>query len=366
MKITIAQRLHPFSHLPGAACLLPKSHWQVEVFPALLRFSSLANASEQIDLKLSIPGPMDGFTAEMDLERGVILVFGMTAQGYLRYQIQRHPDGISLVFEKLPKGGITCFYVQKGICYEMKEKQALLLPVAKESSLPSVPQERLSLGMHKAQDWDLICRRKDLKEVFPLWLRLGQMTPNMLQEIPSMGTFRLLLDCKEAIEKKETLRVIPLFEQLFQTAFSGICVPRLFDEKHQGILPDDSVPTTLSPLAILTLGSQLIRSLFFQETEGGLKILPFLPSAFAAGRFVDIITEKGEKISFEWAKHRLNKMVLHTAAARSVVLQFPKQTRSLRLRTARTEKGKVIAVNDGYAELALKANQVLFLDRFER
>jgi hypothetical protein len=366
MKITIAERLHPFSHLPGVFCLLPKSEWQVEVFPALLRFSSLADASKQMDVKLSIPGPMQGFTAEVDLERGVVLVFGMTAQGYLRYQIHRQPDGISIAFEKLPKGGIVCACVQKSIHYEIKEKQTLLLPIPEEHLLPRVPEERLSLGMHKAQDWDLICRRQDLKEIFPLWLRLGQMTPHISQEIPSIGTFRLLAACQEAVANKETLRICPLFEQLFQTAFAGICVPHLTDEKHQGILPDDNIPSTLSALPILTLGGKLIRSLFFQEMEGGWKILPFLPSEFAAGRFVDIVTEKGEKISFEWAKHRLNKVVLHAAAERSVVLELPKQTRSLRLRTARTQKGKVVTVNDGYVGLALKANQILFLDRFER
>jgi hypothetical protein len=48
------------------------------------------------------------------------------------------------------------------------------------------------------------------------------------------------------------------------------------------------------------------------------------------------------------------------------ILEFPKQVRSLRLRTARTQKGKVIPVNDGYAELTLKGTQVLFLDRFEK
>ncbi len=366
MNIEIAKRLRPHSHVPGVRCLLPLSWWSVEVFPTLLRFQSLNDPEKQLQIVLTLAGPIEGFTAEVDLEKGAIRVFGMTQVGYVRYQIRQQSDGIALEFEKLPKGEIECLNVETETYHFITEKQSLVLGSPERSPSPAPTEERLSLGIHKAQDWELIRRRTDLKEIFPIWLRAGGLTPPpSVPPIPT-GTLRQLSQCQEAIEKGESQRICPLFLLLFRTAFSGICVPRVQDEDFQGILPFEEIALTVSPLPLLTLGAALIRSLFFEEKASTWKFLPCLPSDFPAGRFVGIVARHGERIQFEWAKHRLRKVVIHTAEERDVVLQFPKSIRSLRLKTARTQKGKILSVSDGYAELHLKAHQVLFLDRFEK
>jgi hypothetical protein len=366
MKIEIAERLHPFSHLPGIKCLLPLSWWQVEVFPAGLQFQSLVDPNHKMQVSLSVSGPVEEFTAEVDLEKGAIRVFGMTQKGYLRYQIRRQPDGIALEFEKLPSGGIECVDHHSEQRYPMSEKHTVLLKVPREHPSHPLSLERLSLGMHKAQDWELICRRKDLKEIFPIWLRAGQLTPPDQQTIVNAGTLRQLVLCQEAIGKRNAPHIGSLFLLLFRTAFSGISAPRIQDTDFQGILPIEEIDPSLSPLPLLTLGAALIRSLFFEETEGCWKFLPCLPSDFSAGRFVGISTEQGEKITLEWAKHRLRKVVIHTAKERDLKLQFPKPIRSVRLKTARTQKGKIMPVQEGLLDMHLKPNQVIYLDRFER
>ncbi|MFS8563303.1 MAG: hypothetical protein LVR00_02815 [Rhabdochlamydiaceae bacterium] len=154
MKITIAQRLFPCCHLPGTICLIPGSDWQVQAFPTKLRFQSLIS-QEKKELDLSIEGPILDFTVQLNLEKLRVEVFGHAAQGYVKYFISMVEAGISIFFEK--------------------EKREEVIPVGWQRG--RVSEERLSLGMHKKLDWELVRRRSDLKEIFPIWLRLGQITP---------------------------------------------------------------------------------------------------------------------------------------------------------------------------------------------
>src|ERR1700688_868586 len=99
MRIDIAQRLRPFSHVPGAACLLPKSRWQVQVFPTLLLFKNLQNG-ELLKWELDLKGPVRGFTVEQDLEKSHVRVFGHSPLGYVCYVIRREEEGIAIRFDK--------------------------------------------------------------------------------------------------------------------------------------------------------------------------------------------------------------------------------------------------------------------------
>ena len=352
MKITIAERLHPFSHKPGMSCVLPKSYWKVEVFPSLLRFQSLLNPNKKIEYVLGIVGPILDFTAEVDLEKGQIRVFGKTQTGYLRYIITKKTDGIALFFEKVP---------------EKMSKEAILLATSPESDSVVQLTERLSLGAHTSQDMDLIKRRKDLREIFPLWLRLSQLLPQHSEPIEPIGTFRLLLSCQESINRAEKLTILPAFTQLFQTALTGILSPRLIDEEYQGILAiGEIIPNSMTPLPILIEGGRLIRSLFFQESGRHLQFLPCLPPDFTSGRFTGIQTQNQEQISFEWSKHQIKKVIIQTQEASCVTLQFPKMIRSFRLRTSLRESGVKKKNQDGQFELELHSNKTLLLDRFEK
>ena len=281
MKISIAKRFKPFSHTPGVKLLLPGTDQLFQVFPAKI----VADGKE---IPLDIKGPVKNFTVEQDLERGQIRIFGQALSGY---------------YEK----------IFKAPAYEK-------------------PKERLSLGVHKALDWDLVKRRHSMAEILPIWHFLGQVTP----EKPSHreGTAALL---------DRSL------EHLFLAGFEGILSPRLIDTDEQGF--DLKQPEDSDPLVLLTEGARIIRNLFLQEREDVFHILPSLPKEFHCGRLTT------PSIDMEWSKHKLRKLIVRT----SKQLLLPKEIKRFRLKRNHKDKGEWILRDE---QLPLGAR--LTLDRFER
>jgi hypothetical protein len=316
MKITIAERLRPFSHLPGASCVIPWSSFKVQAFPALLIFENL-NTSEKNEYKLDWKGPVKEFTLELDLEKGVVWVYGKTLEGHRRICIEMQEAGIAI------------------------DKK----PVFSGTRLLPHPLERLSLGMSKKLDWELVCRRQEMAEILPIWFRLGQM-------VPKVKTTSLFQEC-------EKLDVVSTYLKLFLMGFEGILSPRASDTAHQGIaseLPESS-------LALLTEGAKYIRALFFKETAESWDFLPCLSPEFHAGRFVQLETKSGDKIDFEWSKKLLQKVVIHAESDREILICLPKPLTSCRLRTSLKQKGSRHLMEN---PLILRPGQKLFLDRFEK
>ncbi|HUD01958.1 MAG TPA: hypothetical protein VMR37_06495, partial [Rhabdochlamydiaceae bacterium] len=185
MKITITERLKPFSHLPGASCVIPWSGWKVQAFPTLLIFEDLLSLQKH-EYRLEWKGPVLDFTLELDLEKGVVWVYGRTAEGYRRICIEMLETGIAIDKKVVVPG-------------------SQVLP----HSL-----ERLSLGMSKALDWEQVRRRHEMAEILPIWFRLGQMVPRQ------SGRVNLLHEC----EKTE---IEALYLKLFLAGFEGILCPRI-------------------------------------------------------------------------------------------------------------------------------------------
>lgn len=323
MKITIAERLKPFCHLPGASCAIPWSSWEVQAFPALLKFENLITF-QKLEYRLNWKGPVLDFTVELDLEKGVVWVYGRTEEGHRRVCIEMTKQGIDLIFDK--------------------EKKKETLPA--EGYLESSSLERLSLGMSKALDWELVRRRHDMAEVLPVWFRLGQMVPCSGEKV---GTAALLQEC-------EKLDAVKTYLKVFLAGFEGILAPRLTD-RYQGIVPEGKFSS--SPLILLAEGARYIRSLFFNENSQKWNFLPCLPPEFHAGRFLQLQTKAGDKIDFEWSKKLLRRVVIHPAESREVLLSAPKPLKSCRLNA---KKGR----HSLEQPLSLKAGQTIFLDRFEK
>ncbi len=300
MKISIAQRLRPFSHLPGASCIVPGTAWQVMVFPTLLKFYDLLTGTEEEE-NLPWTGPVKNFTVQQDLERGEVVITGKTPEGYKRHVIKR--------------GNIP----------------------------PHI--ERLSLGSHKSLDWEMVKRRGDLCDILPVWFRLGQM-------VPRDGK----IDFPADLDKMD---VVPFLEMVFHAYFSGILIPRLFDEEHQGIFLEGK-PIATAPLALLSEGAHWIRSLFFQND---FRFLPHLPPAFHAGRLAHLRTNEGDEIDFEWSKKLLRRVVIRPGKSREVTLHLQKSLASYRLRRGSKDRGSRRAVQE---PLGLIEGQMLLIDRFER
>ena len=367
MNIRIAQRFHPFSHRPGAICLIPFSTWAATIYPTRILLQHMDDKAEKLTLDLDILGPVKEFTIELDLERGLIRVFGHAMNGYLRYELQRVDEGILLTFQKTPSSHVSCTLHEKGAVYQLTARENLLLSVPNETAPVAIPTKRLSLGLHKKQDWEMVLRRFDLKEILPIIMRLGEMIPFQAHQRDVSGTLSLLNAFEAACNSHNKLEAQACCEQWLRASFTDLLLPALEDPLFQGIIPPCKSGAKKSlALRHLTEGSRLILSLFFKENERGWEILPCLLPLFHSGRLIDLTTQSEEKISMEWSKHQLKKVAIQTHLQRIQSLSFPKEIRSFRLRKSLREKGKTILAQGGRVDLNLPANSQLLLDCFKK
>ena len=330
--IKIAERLRPFSHQAGMRFVLPMSSIAVQVFPTRLSFSDLAGKNEPFHYDFAFKGPLKEFTAQLDLEKGHLCVFGFTRAGYMRYFLKAEKDGVVLDVDK-PKS------------------QQLRFPLHM-TGCRSETKERLSLGEHKAQVWEDVKRRLDFKEIFPHWFALSQCVPGGSISHP------LLEACRLMIANRERVKLLEAFESFFLAAFEGVLVPRLVDTEYQGILPQEEIKG--SPLPLLTEGGKLIRSLFFQEDQGVLSLLPCLPPEFHCGRMLGVKSSRGDSFDMEWTKKTLRKV--RVVSAGEMTIKLPKGIVSCRMKIGRSLK-KFSVDKDGH--VVCPAKGIVLLDRFE-
>lgn len=365
MKITIAERIHPFSHQLGTKFLLPKSSLTVQVFPTRLQFADLENPSIAFFVDLTFAGPIKEFNSELDLEHGLLRVFGKTRDGYMRYLVQAGIDGVLLTMEKIPNGIVECRHSLSPITFSLSKEEPLLIPLSLADCKGATGDERLSLGLHKAQEWESICSRLDFKEIFPLWHRLCAWMPT-LRRSSHEGNYQLLEECRRKIENREKEHVLEAFEHFFLSSFEGVLTPRLFDTQYQGILQAFAKQnTSIALLPLLTEGGSLIRSMFFQENQNELAILPCLPAQFHCGRMTGVKTSQGSVIDFEWTKKNLRRLrLLSSASGGKACLKLPKGIASCRLKIGRKTMKHPSIDPDGKMTLLLNPGDVVHLDRF--
>lgn len=362
-QITIAERLKPYSHVPGTPCILPGSTYQVQIFPALIRICDATQAPPLLlnELALSVAGPVKEFTVLVDLERGRICVWGHTATGFMRYRLtsQAQGKGIRLDIEKAPQSGLSIRSHNSTHTLQAKDGIAIESQVLLDPFEPP-HTDRLSLGNHKAQDWDLIKRRLDLKEILPLWYRLGQLVPQQpIQKGESKGILVLMHQCEEAVVHRKTEAIVPVFTSFFQAGFHGLLAPHLWDDSYQGLISDER--PDISPVGLLTQSVDLIRRLFVQQEHQTISILPVLPPEFHCGRLVHIPFQQGY-LDLEWSKKIIRRMGVYVYQDQTLLFQFKKQLKSFRLRQTKGDKGERVSC---HSTLSFKKNCYYFFDNFE-
>ncbi|NGX60278.1 MAG: hypothetical protein KR126chlam3_01449 [Chlamydiae bacterium] len=308
MRIQITQKFRPFSHRPGINCLIPFTTWEVQVFPAKIFFRNLENDEEKCE-ELDIEGPVSGFTVVQDLERGRVEVFGRGKKGYFRYFIDADSR-----------------------------------PFLKKKTL-SLSKKRLFMGIHKKQDWEMIQRRFNMVEIFPFWIRMAQLVPEIPLPKKPAGTLKLLQDGQ--------------LDLLFAAAFQGILSPRLRDENFLGLIPDIPIPQNISPLGILHEGARQIEKLFFTTENDQWHFLPSLPKEFHAGRYIYLETPEGDQLDIEWSKKELKKVIIRPAKTRTISLILKRGLKTFRFRKSIRQKGE-----RGSKTVDLQEGQTLYLDRF--
>jgi len=322
MKIEIRERLKPFSHMPGAACLIPGTTALLEAFPSLLRIG------KQYAIPVAAEGPVAGFTLEQDLEKNCVFVFGKARNGFYRLRVQAGPQTIEVqTLNGKPLGA------KKNLSFQ-NDNGFFIPPV----------WERLSLGLSKAQDWDLVWRRFDLKEILPVLFGLGQKLPR-IDPAPLKGTGRLLEEGN--------------LEAFCRTAFSKILVPRLIDEDHQGLAPVE--PVSGDPCFFLQEATKRVRALFFRQEGSRISFLP--ASQFPAGRMTRVQAPLVGEFDLEWAGRTLRRALFRSASSGEIHFALPQGLRSFRIRASLSERGRR---HDAKESLMVYNEATYFLDRFQK
>ncbi len=314
--------MKPFSHTPGASCLIPGTGAVLQAFPTLIKIN-------QHEIRLPLTGPVADFTLMQDLEKGCVYIFGRAKEGYYRLRVEGSDSGFNFIVEKGP-----------------------LKPVKIEAEVPFMqrkPIERLFLGSHKGLDWDLVLRRKDLKEMLPVLFLLGQKIPSIPSQ-PLKGTARLL----ELPE--ERMLLAPALSAFMSAAFSHVLVPRLFDDQYQGLASEEKVSG--DPLFLVQQGAKAIRALFFRQNERRLAFLPALPIPFDAGKMVGIQAPGIGEIDFEWSKKVLRRAILRPTVSGDLILDLQKELKSFRVGKKQRQKGT--------EPLRLEAGKTILLDQFQK
>ncbi len=306
MKISIAARLRPFSHEPGVKVLVPGTEHVAQVFPTRIHIAGR-------ELILIEKGPLKNFTVTQDLERECITIF---------------TDAYS--YHLLPS-------------LELTKKRPII-----------VEHERLAMGIHKKPEWEQVRRRADFREIFPIWLRLGQLLQLPEVKIEPVGMFTLLQGCEQAIEAHRPEKILAEFQKLFLAGFHHQMVPRTFDDQYQGIAPEGE--SDLSPFYLLQEGARLIRSLFVNTTEKGVHFLPNLPPEFFSGRMTHIPFSLGH-LDFEWSKKQLRRVHLHAERSGQLQLRFPPALKRFRFQKHFVSCGEAIEIN---------SDTTYLLDQFQK
>lgn len=323
--ITIAERLRPFCHLPGSCCLIPRTSLVVEAFPARVVIKELTGRVIR-EIELPLPAPLKYFTLMQDLERGCVTLFS----DHYRFHITQNAE---LVYGKSP------------------------------STIPLPNRERISFGNHKKQDWEQIRKRLSMREVFPIWFRLGSLLQLPSRKGADCGLFSLLAVLRMAIDDHKPEVLIPHFEKLFLSAFHSMLVPWSFDAHYQGLLKADAGEISDSPLYFLSEGSSLIRSLLLVSAENEISLLPNLPPELFAGRMVNMRCAPFGYLDLEWRQKKIRQMRFVAEKDGAILFHFPPSLRSCRLRLGLKEKARPFSCGD---LLEIKSGSTYLLDRFEK
>lgn len=367
MRILIAERLKPFCHLPGTSVILPGSGYQLQIFPCLIRIYHLKHSFPFLlkELPIALKGPIQKFTICNNLEKGCVSVWGETAEGWMRYHLisSQQQEGIRLLVERAPPSGFPIDEENKRHLLHAKEWLDLL-----QDGRPFVPYQlplacdRLSLGNHKAQDWELVKRRLSLAEIFPCWHRLGQLVPPMPVDSLSEGTLSLLDTCQATFDQERPEHAEQKWMNLFLAGFNGLLAPQLEDTNYQGLTSLNPLFSThISPLVLLSEGARLIRQLFVQQFKEKIHILPYLLPSLSSGRLLNVSLEGGGRLSLEWTKKTIRQLILYVEQEQHLTIKFRSHVRSYRLRQNLKDKGER---KECSSSLSLKKNCYYFFDNF--
>ena len=332
--IKISQKFKPFANRPGTACLIPGSSWVVQAYPTLLRI--LGEKEHEIFLRLT--GPIEQFTLMQDVDRQAVFVYGYAKEGYFNFKIFHVGKNVLV---KLYRGNsIVC--VINGANVSLNKGDIINVPVD-DAGFKLDRKEYLHLGINKKLNWDMVEKRSDLREIFPVVFLLGQfISPYVDSNFLSPSSYSE-------------------FKMVFKSMFSGILVPT-FDNGNSFGFDHDLSCEFASPVVLLRKMYEQVRKLFIYEADS-IEILPTLYAEFHCGRMVDVEL-KDCIISLEWTKCNVRRLTIFAKKSSELVFKFTKEISSFRLRSRASKDTRHTCKVT--AKLRVESGKTYFLDNFTK
>ena len=235
----IASRYRPFSHTAGTSLLIPGSSVVVTAYPTCL---ALHVENMVYTLRWSVTGIIQQFTLEQDLENHSVSVSGFAHEGFFRYLLFIREKKLVVKLDRGPKEGLHLVIEKQGskaVSNHLLLKQELCLQASLQSIQASACAERISFGVAKSQDWDLIRRRQEPLEYLPFWFSLGQtleFCQKSTKETPKEKSSLLLLEqAFQALDKNAKQEALEKLHQIFMSSFHSLLVPSNYDCNFQGL-----------------------------------------------------------------------------------------------------------------------------------
>ena len=344
MKIKIAERFRPFSHIPGTTCVLPQTTLAFTIFPTKIIVRNLKYSDSKIINVLeteSLKGSIEKFLVTCDLEQSYISVEGYANKVFFKYRIIPCIDNtFSLQSQK------------SSIDWHSTEP---IIPAVSKNKLPET--ERLHLGITKKLDWELVKRRLSLAEILPVWFYLGQQVPYE----PISTENSLLSLCEKSIDLRNKNDLVDNFKNVFLAGFNGILSPRLTDEDFYGYTWPPICSE--SALSLLNYGAKLIRKMFFYALhENEFAILPLLPPEFHCGRILELKCGIFGKLDLEWTKKLIRRLIFKVEKTSILTFCFQKKIKYFRL-TSKNQKTSIQMNNE--KPFLFEEGDVYYFDKFE-
>jgi hypothetical protein len=311
--------------------MVPKSNWALEAYPKEIRFFY---EEMSVSLELDLNEPISGFTLQQDLEKDVVRVFGRAKEGYFHFEISHEGKKIITILKR----GKSIPYIFSGKKGVLERHQ--FLEIETEPAFETYHTERLSLGVTKKLDWEMVLRRGELKEILPVLFFLGQKVD------PSLADSSFEIDSIEIFLK---------------AYFDHLLLPKRSLDKRLGVSGKD-LPSHISLAAILYKSYEKVRSFFIKEERGSISIFPNLPKEFVSGKLIGLKFSSAI-IDIEWTKQKIRRVRIVAILEGVLEIKWPKEVDSYRLKYRPQEKGQMVASSE---EILLLPGKIYYLDKFQK
>ena len=285
------------THAPGTASTVFVGPYYAKLYHGAVCIFSVDDPSFCKKIFLHDTTPAEKWTAYVDLSRREIMVEGVCRGRFFRYLLSAQEDGIYFI----PLKNILSITIDDTVV-DLQIKKKYLIIAARGSVVQNTG--RLMLGCNKTPLLERIRKDPSLDEILPLLYHMAHPKPY----VPSADCF--LGRIFEQIQKKERFLLEDSFRTLWNVYTEGYAVLKKFDDSFSG----QDLPVFSEALSsALTCIPYLIQSLFIREEDAKIFLLPCLLKPFASGRLIDVPFGKGHKISFEWSRHSVRRILIEAA-----------------------------------------------------